>query len=233
MQTLKIEMIHDVVCSWCHIGYHNISQALDRILHTMSVDFYYLPFQLNPGLDSQGVDITEHLCQRNQWRLAEAMTYREQLLKKTEEVGVIIDFSKRTRYYNTAMAHRLILAAETIGVQRRMHQALLQAYHVEGENISDRAVLKKVAKPIGFDGEAVDQVLVSDASGRQLLNLSERVGRYQVRSVPAFIFNENRFVSGSNSTDFFEQLIRSEFLAEDSANKPIEEAISCPMSISK
>ena len=110
-------------------------------------------------------------------------------------------------------------------MQQQMHQALLQAYHVEGENISDRAVLKKVAKSIGFDGEAVDQALLSDAAGRQLLDLSERVRRYQVRSVPAFIFNENRLVSGSNSTEFFEQLIRSEFLAEDSVGKPVEEAI--------
>ena len=73
MKTLKIEMIHDVVCSWCHIGYHNISKALDNLLHRVSVDFHYLPFQLNPELDHQGVDITEHLCQRNQWSLAEAM----------------------------------------------------------------------------------------------------------------------------------------------------------------
>lgn len=225
MQTLKIEMIHDVVCSWCHIGYHNISKALDRLSQRVSVDFHYLPFQLNPELDSQGVDITEHLCRRNRWSLAEVMAYREELLKKTEEVGAIIDFSKRTRYYNTAMAHRLILAAGNLGIQRQMHQALLQAYHVEGENISDRAVLKKVAKSIGIDGKAVDQALVSDAIGRKLLDLSERVRRYQVRSVPAFIFNENRLVSGSNSTEFFEQLIRSEFLAEDSADEPVEEAI--------
>lgn len=225
MQTLKIEMIHDVVCSWCHIGYHNISKALDRLSHRVSVDFHYLPFQLNPELDPQGVDITEHLCQRNQWSLPEAMAYREDLVKKTKEVGVIIDFSKRTRYYNTAMAHRLILAAGNLGIQRQMHEALLQAYHVEGENISDRAVLKKVAKSIGFAGEAVDQALLSDAVGRQLLDLSERVRRYQVGLVPAFIFNENHLVRGSNSTEFFEQLIRSDFLAEDSAGKPVEEAI--------
>jgi len=233
MKTLKIEMIHDVVCSWCHIGYHNISKALDNLSHRVSVDFHYLPFQLNPELDHQGVDITEHLCQRNQWSLAEAMVYRETLLKKTEEVGVTIDFSKRTRYYNTAMAHRLILAAENFGAQRQMHRALLHAYHVEGENISDRAVLKRIVKSLGFDEAMVEQALASDVVGRQLLDSSERVRRFQVRSVPAFVFNESRFVSGSNSTGFFEQLIRSEFLAKDSDDKPVEEAVSCPMSISK
>lgn len=229
MQTLKVEMIHDLVCSWCHIGYHHISQALDRLTGEVEAEFHYLPFQLNPDLDSQGVDITEHLCLRNQWSLAEAMDYRARLLQKTKEVGVTIDFSKRTRYYNTAMAHRLMLAAGNHGLQRQMHQALLQAYHVKGENISDVTVLKKIAESIGFDEAMVNQALISEAIDQRLSGLVSRINNFNVRSVPAFIFNENRFVSGSNSAEFFAQLIRSEFLTGDLAEEPVEEAIQCPM----
>ncbi len=65
MQTLKIEMIHDVVCSWCHIGYQNISKALERLSNEISAEIHYLPFQLNPDTGPLGVDIVEHLCQRN------------------------------------------------------------------------------------------------------------------------------------------------------------------------
>ena len=50
MQTLKIEMIHDVVCSWCHIGYYNISRALESLSSEVSAEIHYLPFQLNPDM---------------------------------------------------------------------------------------------------------------------------------------------------------------------------------------
>jgi predicted DsbA family dithiol-disulfide isomerase len=237
MQTLKIEMIHDVVCSWCHIGYHNISSALESLSKEVSAEIYYLPFQLNPDIGPLGVDIVEHLCQRNQWSFAEVMAYRENLMEKTKEVGVTIDFGKRTRYYNTDNAHRLILAAGNVGLQRQMHQALSQAYHVEGENISDLGVLAKATKKIGLDEDVVNQAIGSGAISQQLKALVERVGRYSVRSVPAFIFNGSRFVSGSNSADYFEQLIRSEYLDKKLEKELNEKLISeqakenapCPM----
>jgi len=70
MTPLKIEMIHDLVCSWCHIGYHNISRALEALSAEVTVEFRYLPFQLNPSMGPGGEDITEHLCRRNQWSVA-------------------------------------------------------------------------------------------------------------------------------------------------------------------
>ncbi len=143
------------------------------------------------------------------------MAYRKNPLEKTKEVGVTIDFSKRTRYYNTAKAHRLILAAENVGLQRQIHQALLQAYHVEGENISDIDVLVKTAEKIGFDKNRVIQAIGSTVINQQLKALGERVRLYSVQSVPAFIFNGSRFVSGSHSVDYFEQLIRLDFLIKE------------------
>lgn len=241
MQILKIEMIHDVVCSWCHIGYHNIGSALERLSNEVSAEIHYLPFQLNPDIDPQGVDIVEHLCQRNHWSLAKVMAYRENLIEKTKAVGVTIDFGKRTHYYNTDNAHRLILAAENGGLQRQMHQALSRAYHVEGENISDIGVLVKAAKKIGLDEDMVNQAIESGAISQQLKAREERVRPYSVRSVPAFIFNGSRFVSGSHSADYFEQMIRSEFLGkgldkkldkelnEELINEQTKENDPCPM----
>jgi len=233
MNTLKIELIHDVVCSWCHIGYHNISKALDRLSGLVSAEFHYLPYQLNPDLGPRGVPIIEHLCQRNRWSFAEAMAYRENLLAITKELGVTIDFGKRTHYYNTSRAHRLITAAERVGLQREMHRALLLAYHVHGENIGDADVLEKIARGVGFNAGWVGEILDSAAITRHMEKLSARVGQFPVASVPAFIFNGSKFVGGSNSVAFFEQFIRSEFLQEAQCPAPgvsqTEEAIPCPM----
>lgn len=55
METLKIEMIHDVVCSWCRIGYSHMKKALQHL--NIEADFYFLPYELNPDMSVQGASI--------------------------------------------------------------------------------------------------------------------------------------------------------------------------------
>lgn len=52
MKALKIEMIHDVVCSWCPIGYANLKQALKNL--AIEADISFLPSELNPGMGPKG-----------------------------------------------------------------------------------------------------------------------------------------------------------------------------------
>jgi len=66
MKTLKIEMIHDVVCSWCPIGYANLQQALRNL--NMEADIYFLPSELNPEMGPMGEGIEEYFERRYQWK---------------------------------------------------------------------------------------------------------------------------------------------------------------------
>ena len=82
-------MNHDVVCSWCHIGYQNINRALERLSNEVSAEIHYLPFRLNPDMGTLGVDITKHLCQRNQWSIAEVMAYWKSWFAAQDSPGLI------------------------------------------------------------------------------------------------------------------------------------------------
>ncbi|RLU02965.1 MAG: DsbA family oxidoreductase [Ketobacter sp.] len=211
MQLIKIEMIHDVVCSWCLIGTHNLQQALAAYADMVLAEWHYLPFELNPEL-SEKVGIHEHLQERNGWTPEQALAYRRSLLQTIDALGVRIDFSKRTHYYNTHDAHRLILASQQSGMQQPMHQALLRAYHEQGVDISDRSQLRRVAASIGVEDALFQHAMASDEITRYMEALQQRVSAMEIRSVPAFIFNDHLFVSGSQSREFFEQLIRRELI---------------------
>lgn len=211
MQNLKIEMIHDVVCSWCHIGYRHLSHALDILQHEFRAEIHYLPFQLNPDLAQDGVEIVTHLRQRHGWSRTEAADYRAKLLTTAQQSGVLIDFNKRTHYYNTDAAHRLILLAQQTDRQRDVHRRLLHAYHVEGKNIADIQVLLELAETIGLEKKFVLNALYSETINQQMHKHAERVASFAVQSVPAFVFNNDRLLSGSNSSDFFVQWIRQNF----------------------
>jgi predicted DsbA family dithiol-disulfide isomerase len=47
MKNLQIDIVSDVVCPWCAIGYGNLTQALEQ-LTSVQANVQWHPFQLNP-----------------------------------------------------------------------------------------------------------------------------------------------------------------------------------------
>jgi len=205
MKILKIEMVHDVVCSWCPIGYANLKQALRNL--DIEADIHFLPSELNPDMGSKGEDIDDHLGRRYQWSQSKRHDYRTNLLTVAKQAGVCIDFSKRTHYYNSNKAHRLMHWCEGYDRQQAMNELLIDAYFKRGLDISHTQVLLDLVEQLGLDRSSAAQALTSDELNQQLLLKRTRVQKLGLTSVPAFIFNEHSLVSGSNSVEYFEQAI--------------------------
>jgi len=202
---LKIEMIHDAVCSWCPIGYANLKQALKNL--EIDVDFHFLPFELNPELDVQGEDINDYLGQRYGWSESKRRDYRQNLLAVAEQAGVAMDFSKRTHYYNTNQSHQLIHWCEGFDKQQAMNELLIDAYFKQGLDINNSQVLLNLVEQLGLDRSQAEFALNSAATKQQLAIKKQRVQQAKIISVPAFIFNNSNLVTGSNSVEYFEQAL--------------------------
>ena len=61
---LRIDIVSDVVCPWCIIGYKQLQQALQQLAGSFEVDIHWQPFELNPDMPPQGQDLREHLAQK-------------------------------------------------------------------------------------------------------------------------------------------------------------------------
>ncbi|WP_339668917.1 DsbA family oxidoreductase [Dasania marina] len=204
MSTLKIEVIHDIVCSWCPIAYANLQQALHKL--AITADMYFLPYELNPDMGDIGEEINAHLERRYQWNEARQQRYRSHLLTAAKQAGVCIDFAKRSHYYNSNKAHRLLHWCESQCKQQAMNKLLIDAYFKHGLDISNAQVLLDLAESLGLDRSQAAQALGSNET-QQLLIKKHRVQQFELSSVPAFIFNEHSLVTGSNSVAYFEQTI--------------------------
>ena len=79
-------MVHDVVCSWCLIGYANLKQALRNL--DMEADICFLPYELNPEMGPKGEGIDDHLARRYQWTRSKLGEYRKHLLAVAKQAGV-------------------------------------------------------------------------------------------------------------------------------------------------
>lgn len=59
---LRVDIISDVVCPWCIIGYRQLKQAADASSKTLDVHWH--PFELNPQMLSEGQDLREHVAEK-------------------------------------------------------------------------------------------------------------------------------------------------------------------------
>ena len=64
MKNFKIDIVSDVMCPWCIIGYKNLETALTELKEEMSADIAWHPFELNPDMPLEGQDLDEHLQQK-------------------------------------------------------------------------------------------------------------------------------------------------------------------------
>ena len=120
-----------------------------------------------------------------------------------------IDFSRRTHYYNSGKAHQLMHWAEGYNQQQPLNELLIDAYLKRGLDISNTLILLDLVEQLGLDSSQAEQVLNSSAVNPQLLRKKQRVQQLALSSIPAFIINESTLISGSNSVDYFQQVLAS------------------------
>ncbi|PCH60156.1 MAG: hypothetical protein COC19_06275 [SAR86 cluster bacterium] len=210
-KNLKIEMVHDIVCSWCPIGYSNIKAAINNL--NIEVDFHFLPFELNPKMTAAGESIASYFSQRMGWSENQLVAYQQSLVTTAAKAGVNIDFSKRTHYYHSRKAHLLMHWAERFNKQTALNELLINAYFKDGLNISDITVLLDIAEAVGLNRQKTETALASTHLNQGLEEKSSRLKTLNISSVPAFIVNGNSLISGSNSVQYFEDAL-SAFINE-------------------
>lgn len=203
---ILIEYVHDVVCSWCPIGLRHISRAINLLGDRIDFEVKFLPYELNPEMPLQGELINTHLRRRNGWSRVQFQDYADMVVQRAAAAGLTYDYSKRTHYYNTAKAHRLIDLAERSGRQVELVHALTDGYFRGGVDISDTSSLIEIAGMVEIDQGAARAALEEDQPSAKLREKYHRVSALEIKSVPSMLIDGRTFLQGSNSPEFFARL---------------------------
>ncbi len=206
--SVSIDFISDVVCPWCALGATALEQAIKNVAGDISVELTYKPFELNPDMPAEGEEAVEHLM-RKYGRTAEDIAAGKAMqIARGEAIGFKFDLEKRSHFYNTFDAHRLLLWALQEGRQVALKKILLRAYFAEGQNPSDRETLVRLAAEAGLDAAAAQDVLASGAFAEDVRELEMFYRQRGINSVPALVLDGRHLVSGSQSIEYYEQMLR-------------------------
>ncbi len=197
-QRIQVDVISDVVCPWCFIGYRQLEKAL--AIAGLEGDIRWHPFELNPKMAPEGEDIAEHVRRKYGATPEQSQASGKQMKAIAEPLG--IDFSGRSqRIWNTFDAHRLLHWARESGKQTALKLALFEAYFTAGADVSDRAVLLGAVEAAGLDRAAAEAVLESDEGADAVRALEQKWWEMGISGVPTFIIAEKGMVMGAQEPE--------------------------------
>lgn len=200
---IRIDIVSDVVCPWCIVGFKQLQEALSRLDGEVEADIHWHPFELNPMMPPEGQELREHMGQKYGTTAQQSEAARERLTTIGESVGFSFNFYEGQRIYNTFLAHQLLRWAEQQGKQFEMELELFESYFSKEENVGDPETLAKVAGRVGLDEEEAAAVLedgryAHDVRDHQRFWLSKGI-----QAVPSFLLDGRFLIPGAQNPDVF------------------------------
>jgi predicted DsbA family dithiol-disulfide isomerase len=207
MQHLKIDIVSDIVCPWCYIGYKQLENAIGLMQTSVDLELEWHPFELNRTLPDVGEGIAEHLQRKYGIEPGAEPTQRQQMIEMAEGLGITMRYGEGKRIYNTFRAHRILHWAREQGKQSEFKLALFKLYFEEGSNPSDLEVLKNVASELSLDSCEVEKILNSDRYINDVRAEQDIYTSMGIQGVPTFIVNDKYPITGAQDATALAQML--------------------------
>ncbi len=204
---IKLDIISDVVCPWCIIGYRRLEKAISEMGIQDQVEIAWQPFELNPDMPQEGEDILDHVKRKYGSSPEDWKRSQSNMATLGEEIEFIFNFFEGKRIVNTREAHILLDYAKEFGKQTEFKMRLFEAYFSEGKDVSDRQILAEVVLKTGLNVDdaiaKLDQVDAREKTLRQ-----ESFWRNaDITSVPTIVFNRSSTLNGAQSVDVYKKVL--------------------------
>ena len=203
---LRIDIVSDVVCPWCVLGWRQLERALRASAIEAAVHWH--PFELNPHMAAEGEDLREHLAAKYGTTAEASRANRDRLRALGAELGFTFAFADDMRIRNTFNAHQLVHWAGLQGKAQAAEQALFAAYFSRGQDVHDIDVLAGIAGELGLDPTQARAVLTEQRYAAAVRDAERQWTSRDVHAVPAMIFAGRYLVSGAQGVESYTSILR-------------------------
>lgn len=200
MKVFTLDIVSDVVCPWCAIGYKRLEQAMNTLKGEIEFQIDWHPFELNPQMPPEGEEIFEHLARKYGLTRDAALQNQVQIASLGQELGLNFQFGPERRIHNTFDAHRILHWARTHNKQTEFYLALFDEYFGKGNNPAAPEVLVRVADELGLNAQEASDLVASDRYAEEV-RAEQRHYQQGIQAVPGFIVNQTYLISGAQDPD--------------------------------
>ena len=202
---LRIDLVSDVMCPWCIIGFRQLETALEA--NDVDHEIHWHPFELNPNMPPEGQDIGEHLAEKYGTTPEQSAANRAMMTERGKELGFDFNFADGFRMHNTFNTHQLLHWADEQGAKHALKLALFTAHFTHGRNLSDDAVLVEIAGEIGLNRDEAKAVLADQRFASTVRREQKFWTDQGISGVPAVVFDRKHLVTGAQGVDNFKSIL--------------------------
>jgi predicted DsbA family dithiol-disulfide isomerase len=212
-EKLKIDIVSDVVCPWCTIGYKQLEKAISELGIQDQVEIEWQPFELNPNMPAEGQNVTEHLQEKYGATKEQQQESKQQMTEVGNELDFKFDYFDEMRMVNTFDAHILLEYAKEFDKQTELKMYLTAAFFSNRKDVSNREILKQALLDVGLNAEEGLAKLDNEEARNEVRNKQNFWKNSGVNSVPTIVFNRKSAVTGAQPVETFKKVL-TELIAE-------------------
>jgi predicted DsbA family dithiol-disulfide isomerase len=219
---LSVDIVSDVMCPWCIIGWLKFQQAMDHFAGRLDFRVQWHPFELNPDMPPEGEDAATHVMRKYGISAEQSRANTARLAGVAADLGFGFNRGPAFRMRNSFDAHRLLTWAGALeepdqqtatGVQTALKVALFTAHFTDNRDVADHAVLADVAESVGLDRARAAAILASGEFGEMVRTEEAYWADRNITGVPAFILGGRMLVPGAQDPEVFIRVIENKVLA--------------------
>ena len=217
---LKIDIVSDVVCPWCAIGYKKLSEAMTQLDDEISFEVNWKPYELHPEIPKEGFNKKEYY----KIKFSESSGSSDKfnfISKEGRKVGLEFNFKKSKNLPNTFLAHRLLWLCRSKDMQDDIAEALFYAYFTDGRDVGNEDELIEISSENGLNKQEIRDFFQSNIGHEEVLREENRAREMNIFSVPTYIFNKKYLLVGGQESDTFKAYIEKVIEVESKNSKTL------------
>lgn len=206
---IVVDVWSDILCPYCYLGETALDIALAESPHRSRVTVRHHSFLLLPGVTtSVPVPLFDFIASAMGTTREEASAVYTTVAERGREYGLRYRFDL-AQVVDSRPAHRLRRFAAEQGREHATIQRLFQAYFVDGANIADTGVLRRIAVDGGLDPDEAERALSDAAIDLAVTSEIETAAQLGITGVPFFVFGGRYALSGAQPVDAFTRVLET------------------------
>ncbi|AQS94619.1 thioredoxin [Polaribacter sp. BM10] len=204
---LKIDIVSDVVCPWCTIGYKRLEKAIEELGVKDQIEIEWQPFELNPNMPKEGQNVVEHITEKYGSTIEQQNESKRNMTEIGADLGFKFDYFDDMKMVNTFDAHVLLEYAKDFDKQTELKMTLTKAFFSDRKDVSEKEILKEALLEVGLNADEGLAKLDDEKARLEVRNKQNYWKNLGVNSVPTIVFDRKSAVTGAQPITTFKQVL--------------------------
>lgn len=205
---IKLDIISDVVCPWCIVGFNHLNAAIEELGLQDKVDIQWQPFELNPDMPSEGEELRARVARKYGSSKEDSERARANITQAGANYGFEFNYFDGMKIVNTFDAHILLDYSYSVGKQMDLKMRLLSAFFTEKKDVSKQEDLLEEADAVGISREQALTALNNDEIKQKVRTLEAQWLQLGVNGVPTVVFDRTSTLTGAQPQENCKQVLQ-------------------------